>query len=239
MIAIAQFGPQQIITDEAGGARSVFSADLDGDGDLDVLSASEGDEKVAWYENVNGQGDFGPQQILTQSLEDARDVFAADLDGDGDMDVLAAAGQDDQIVWFNNLDGLGNFGPRQVISTEVDGPRKVHAADLDGDGDMDVLCASLIDYKITWYENLTPLGVADNELAKAIHIYPNPVERVLYINNDSSVEIVNIRIYDVQRRLLLEEKGSATIDVSLLAKGLLFLQIDTLDGTIVKKVIKE
>ncbi len=30
---------------------SIYAADLDGDGDLDILSASSGDDKIAWYEN--------------------------------------------------------------------------------------------------------------------------------------------------------------------------------------------
>ena len=33
------------------GANSVFAADVDGDGDMDVLSASQYDDKIAWYEN--------------------------------------------------------------------------------------------------------------------------------------------------------------------------------------------
>ncbi|WP_339755052.1 hypothetical protein [uncultured Winogradskyella sp.] len=33
---------------------------------MDVLSSSEGDNKVACYENIDGQGDFGDQQIATQ-----------------------------------------------------------------------------------------------------------------------------------------------------------------------------
>ena len=45
---------------------------------------------------------------------------------------------------------------QQVITTLTDEPRSVFAADLDGDGDQDVLSASERDNKIAWYENLTP-----------------------------------------------------------------------------------
>ncbi len=47
------FGPQQsIIANSTLGPRSVYAADLDGDGDIDVLSASQDDDKIAWYENL-------------------------------------------------------------------------------------------------------------------------------------------------------------------------------------------
>ena len=45
------FGTEQIISTSANGASSVYSTDLDGDGDMDVLSASYHDNKIAWYEN--------------------------------------------------------------------------------------------------------------------------------------------------------------------------------------------
>ena len=41
------FGAQQVITTDADLAKSVYAADLDGDGDLDVLSASRDDDKIA------------------------------------------------------------------------------------------------------------------------------------------------------------------------------------------------
>ena len=50
------FGPQQIISTSAGGAYSVYACDIDGDGDMDVLSASESDDKIAWYENTDEIG---------------------------------------------------------------------------------------------------------------------------------------------------------------------------------------
>ncbi len=115
------FGPQQVITTQADGAPRVYAADLDGDGDPDVLSASVLDDKIAWYENLDGLGTFGPQQIITTQADWANSVFAADLDGDGDPDVLSASMDDDKIAWYENLDGLGTFGPQQVITTQAVG----------------------------------------------------------------------------------------------------------------------
>ena len=46
-----QFTPHTITTD-ANGAYSVYAVDVDGDGDIDVLSASQEDNKIAWYENL-------------------------------------------------------------------------------------------------------------------------------------------------------------------------------------------
>ena len=39
---------------------SVFAADFDGDGDADIVSASYDDGKIAWFENTDGRGAFGP-----------------------------------------------------------------------------------------------------------------------------------------------------------------------------------
>ena len=150
-----QFASQRLITTSADGADSVFAADLDGDGDLDVLSASFSDAKIAWYENTDGLGAFGSQRVITTAADSAFTVFAADVDGDGDIDVLSASYSDDKIAWYENTDGLGTFGSQRVITTATDGAISVFAADLDGDGDADVLSASFFDDKIAWYQNET------------------------------------------------------------------------------------
>ncbi|MFH1942523.1 MAG: FG-GAP-like repeat-containing protein, partial [bacterium] len=152
------FGPQIVITTSAAHAKYVYAADLDGDGDIDVLSASWGDHKIAWYENTDGAGTFGPQQIISTLADNAMSVYAADLDGDGDLDVLSASWANDRIAWYENTDGAGAFGPQQIISTQMYRAASVYAADLDGDGDMDVLSASWYDFKTAWYKNTDGLG---------------------------------------------------------------------------------
>ena len=132
---------------------SVYAIDVDDDGDIDVLSASYGDDKIAWYENVEDESFI--QHTITTNPYSAYSVFAIDVDGDGDIDVLSACsiwnGDDNMIAWYEN-DGNENF-TEHIITTNADGARSVYAIDVDSDGDIDVLSASYYDDKIAWYEN--------------------------------------------------------------------------------------
>jgi hypothetical protein len=132
--------------------RSVYAEDVDGDGDMDVLSASIEDDKIAWYEN-DGNENFTSRTITTDA-DGALSVYAVDVDSDGDMDVLCALWFANQIAWYEN-DGNENF-TSHTITTDAVGAYSVYAVDVDDDGDMDVLSASWYDNKIAWYENLSP-----------------------------------------------------------------------------------
>ena len=142
------------ITTAADGARSVFAADVDGDGDLDVLSASTYDDTVAWYENTAGNGTAWTPRTIYTSATGARAVFAADVDGDGDVDALATATADDLTHWFENVNGDGSLWTERTIGSNADGPVSVFAAGIDGDGDLDAVAGSYYDDAVTWYENL-------------------------------------------------------------------------------------
>jgi len=153
----SSFGTQKVVSILASGAQSVYAEDMDGDGDLDILSASGNDDKIAWYKN-NGMGGFGSEQVVSSAAVFAVSVYATDLDGDGDQDILSGSALDNTVSWFENTDGLGTFGTQQVISNTVMGVYSVHSADIDSDGDMDVLSASPDDSEIYWHENTDGLG---------------------------------------------------------------------------------
>jgi hypothetical protein len=123
--------------------------DVDGDGDMDVLSASNSDHTIAWYEN-DGSGGFTEHEIVANN-SGVRCVYAVDLDGDGDMDVLSASYAGGMIEWYEN-DGSEGF-TEHAITTSVNGNHSVYAEDVDGDGDMDVLSVFVSYDMIAWYEN--------------------------------------------------------------------------------------
>jgi hypothetical protein len=138
-----------LITGYAFGPTSVYAEDIDGDGDMDVLSASSDDNLIAWYEN-DGNENFTSDTITTSAIF-ASSVYAVDVNSDGDMDVLSASRDDNKIAWYEN-DGNENF-TSHTITTSAIFASSVYAVDVDSDGDMDVLSASEGDNKIAWYEN--------------------------------------------------------------------------------------
>jgi hypothetical protein len=132
----------------------IQTADIDNDGDLDVVASSPSYRWIAWYENRDGQGSFGPHRVITQEAFTADDWDLADLDNDGDLDVVSALRSEDKITWCENLDGRGTYGPQFVITQRLNSPLSITAADLDGDGDLDLLSGFSGDSTIAWYENL-------------------------------------------------------------------------------------
>ena len=158
------FGLQQVITPAAEGAYSVYATDLDGDGDADVLAASSLDNKIAWYENLGG-GSFGPQQtlitpVITTTADSPRSVYATDLDGDGDADVLSASSYDDKIAWYENgaAAGIDNcslaiwIGIGETIFTSVNA----------GDSGVDMGCVFAGETSDVWFRYLAPSDTTVN-----------------------------------------------------------------------------
>jgi hypothetical protein len=89
------------------------------------------------------------QHQVTNTATNVEEMYAADIDGDGDIDVLSAKPIADEVSWYRN-DGNQNF-TAIVISTEADGANAVYAYDMDNDGDMDVLSVSREDDELACY----------------------------------------------------------------------------------------
>jgi ELWxxDGT repeat protein len=135
------------------GANSVCAADLDGDGDQDVLGAAIYGDDIAWWENRNGVGTLWTKHAVDENFDGARSVCSADIDDDGHLDIVAAARESDEIVWWENGSHASAWTKHTVDSLFL-GAWSVQAADVDGDGITDILGAALDGDDIAWWENL-------------------------------------------------------------------------------------
>jgi hypothetical protein len=86
-----------------GAPRSVFSADLDGDGDLDLATANAISDNISVLPN-NGDGTFAPHSPF-ETGDGPVSVFSADLDGDGDLDLATANYYSDNVSVLLNKTG--------------------------------------------------------------------------------------------------------------------------------------
>ena len=121
--------------------RALAAADIDGDGDMDVVSADYVADEIAWFPNA-GTGTFGAKNVIATGMNGAHDVRAVDLDGDGDLDAIAAVKLAGAAFWFENTDGAGSFGPPRLIAGGMSRVDAIRSADIDGDGDLDILSPS-------------------------------------------------------------------------------------------------
>ena len=153
-----EFGAEKVITRFANGAVDVRVADLDGDDDLDVLTASYVDATFAWYENIDGKGTFSDINVLARPQLGAEWIYPQDIDGDGDLDVLGAGygtpeSDAGKVVWFENTDSQGSFSTARTIH-QGNSPTSVRAIDIDGDQDQDIVIALNGNSTLIWYENM-------------------------------------------------------------------------------------
>ena len=95
------------------------------------------------------------------------------------------------------------------------------------------------DYHLISRSNNVVLGTEDFTLDQQFILYPNPTSGIVNLEKPASINIQNINIYNTLGQLLYSEKYSGTVDISKFSKGILFFQIETSEGTINKRIVKE
>jgi hypothetical protein len=178
----------EVILEGVGRVACAEAADLDGDGDLDIVVCIFGDTEgsVVWLEN-SGNGSWLSHQLDHRS--GAIHAFPFDADGDGDLDIAVSLSQlSEEVLIFRN-DGLGYF-QKHVLASSNDtsfGMSGISISDLDQDGDFDILYTNgdTLDmdteegfdphavHGAAWLENDGFGGFTEHELTRVWGAYAN------------------------------------------------------------------
>lgn len=132
------------------GARSGSSAfaDIDGDGNLDILITGRNEFNNRFTNLYSNDGNGNYTEVIGTPFDGVMNssICFADIDGDGDQDVLITGMNNslDRIAKLYSNDGSGNFS--ELTGTPFDGVTysAVDFADIDGDGDQDLLITGRI-----------------------------------------------------------------------------------------------
>lgn len=154
----------------APGTIHVPLADYDGDGDLDIATVVSQDEEELWGFENQGHGNFMSRRLwFTCNFNlGSAGLLKDDLDGDGDIDLILPVGDNLEeagsfpqdyhgCLWFENH-GEWNFESHRIA--DFGGTYAAGVGDLDGDGDRDVVLASMfnnwdnrMNASVIWLEN--------------------------------------------------------------------------------------
>ena len=123
------------------GIKASPGSDIDSDGDVDLLLGSSGNWTYVFENDGTGTFTQGADLPMQERLNSGGDMALADIDSDGDPDLIYGHASEPIYYWLN--DGSGNFSQKtQLIDTPSHADVMITGGDIDSDGDVDLLLGS-------------------------------------------------------------------------------------------------
>jgi plastocyanin len=192
---------------------NIVLGDLDGDGDLDFVTANQASNTITVRLNT-GSGTFSNGQSM--ALLGVTSLAVADVDSDGDLDLLVTNVSINYSSNYNMVnvrlnDGSGTFSGGQDLLVGSS-PRSIVPADVDNDGDLDLLTANYT-YNGTVSVRLnggTVLAAAPQSPSATSALFPNPAHHTTTLTGAEPHATLTV----------LDELGRAVLHTTADASGI-------------------
>ncbi len=134
-------------------SHKVCTYDFDGDLNIDILGTAYTNNQIAWWLNSGDSLLTWTKMVVDGNFPGAVIAYPADLDMDGDIDVVGTAQGSNQIAWWRNDSGATITWTKIPINLNFGGVWPLYLEDLDGDFDIDIVAGGNYVNEIRWWEN--------------------------------------------------------------------------------------
>jgi hypothetical protein len=129
------------ITSDSHDTESIVLKDMNGDGYLDVVCGNTNQVNTVYLHNQSADPFNGVSATtITSDTNPTKVIAAYDMDNDGDFDIIEGNSLQINYLYLNNgtSDPFNNI-TRTAISTDTHDTRELAIADMDNDGDLDII----------------------------------------------------------------------------------------------------
>lgn len=224
--------------------------DIDDDGDYDIVSCSivyAGSPAMTFIENTGTASSpaFAAPQVspfgIVANAAYFQNPTTADLDGDGDFDVLTAENYGTFAFYENTGTATSPaFGSPQVnpfgLVDNVSSFIFPELVDIDDDGDYDILASGY--YGSLWFFENTQFNVGIDELANNVSIGPNPFVSEVHFGTGEKLNLVEV--LDMTGKLVYSEVNpGGSINLESLKKGVYMVQVIDSEGSVSRQKLEK
>lgn len=200
------FSEAKNIAKSSNSVPTVFLVDdFDNSGSLDIIVSNYDSENTLIYSN-NGNGEFDDPILIADEFAVLEQFQFDDIDGDTLKDLIAIGRysvneQLQDLVWIKNKDN-STFDTITTIAS-FNTTALFDLADLDNDGDIDIVTVSNENNRLAWYQNID--GAIGNEMVISDNLSLESDLRIFDANNDDELDIVIYSFQDAVMKVFLNE----------------------------------